>query len=144
MQKNVLSALLVLAIIAVGIFFLMKDRAATVLPSEQASDAIPEVSSDILWNAYTLNDLVFIYPSDWTLEEEKTGASVTGFTVTYPISSNSFDKITAGGQCPEAAVPEMESACIGGIWLRTESKNPVVIRVFEDMKKFGENSAAKI
>ncbi len=143
MQKNVLPTLLVLAVVAVGIFFLMKNRAATVLPSDQESETIPEVSRDIIWNAFTLDgDTVFIYPSDWTFAEEKSGTTVVGFSIAYPISSNSADMILAGGPCP--AVVGSLDACINGIWLRTESQNPVVLSVFEDMKKFGESSAAKI
>jgi hypothetical protein len=34
----------------------------------------------------------------------------------------------------------MRSACINEIWLHTESENAVVIGVFSDMKKFGENA----
>ncbi len=146
MQKNVLWSVFVIVALGVGIFLI-----ATYMPNktaEQNTDAdaeiIPDVSTDILWNAYTVNGktggTVFIYPSDWTFMETADGKA-NGFSVSYPISSNSFDKVDVGGVCPEMMIPEIHSVCINGIWMHTQSENPTVLSVFSDMKTFVETGA---
>ncbi|MEN9582929.1 MAG: hypothetical protein RL641_883 [Candidatus Parcubacteria bacterium] len=149
MQKNVLFSLLILAIAATGIILLFNN--ANISPEEDMmqSDGVPNISSDMVWNSYALGGTPFIYPSDWTFEEVKDVANpqkVIGFKVVYQATSNptnvSTDVIEAGGACPKVTIPELHSACINDIWLHTQSTNPTVVAVFEDMKKFGEKAVA--
>ncbi len=141
MQRSVLVPLAILIIAGVGAFFLVGNKLTNYSqPTSQSNDNdILDISTGTIWNAYTLNGTTFIYPSDWTFEELRD--PVGGFKVTYPVSSNSFDTIEAGGTCPEVTIPEIHNACINGIWLHTQSESPFVHRVFEDMKKFGESQA---
>lgn len=139
MQKNVYIPLLVLAIAATGIILLFSNTDGETADDTSDTIVMPDVSTDKVWNAYTLDDTPFIYPADWKFEELK-----DGFKVTYPVSSNSFDNIEAGGKCPEVAIPEIHNACINDVWLHTQSENGVVLGVFDDMKKFGENEQANI
>jgi hypothetical protein len=145
MQKKVLLSLLILVVVAVAIYFAMTvGQKSDNLPQGE-NVVVPDVSTDIIWNAYTLNSTPFIYPADWTFEEVKDVADakkITGFKVTNPISSNSFDNIEAGGACPEVTIPEIHNACINGIWLHTQSESETVLSVFADMKKFGEAEMA--
>jgi hypothetical protein len=155
MQKNVLWSVLVIAALGAGIFLIAK-----YLPNKTAeqntdtnAEIIPDVSTDILWNAYTVNGksggTVFIYPSDWTFVETTDGNAATpaltgkanGFSVSYPISSNSFDRVDVGGACPDMMIPEIHSVCINSIWMHTQSENPKVLSVFNDMKTFVETGA---
>jgi hypothetical protein len=137
MQKKVLLSLLILVVVAVAIYFAMTvGQKSDNLPQAE-NVVVPDVSTDIIWNAYTLNSTPFIYPADWTFEEVS-----DGFKVTYPISSNSFDNIEVGGACPEVTIPEIHNACINGIWLHTQSESTFVLSVFADMKKFGEAEMA--
>lgn len=149
MQKKVLAIFLILLVLGLGAYMVLKygpAKDATSTPS--ADDNVPNVSTDIIWNAYTFNgsangstanSTAFIYPSDWIFEEvadTTNPKNIIGFKVSYPISSNSLDRIEAGGPCPEVMIPEIHSACINTIWLHTQSENPVVLKVFEDMKVF--------
>ncbi len=131
MQKKVLLPLLILIVAGAGLFFLMKDRPVMTQDQNAGDTELPDVSSDIVWNAYTIGTTVFIYPAEWTFAENQ-----NGFTVTYPVSSNSADMIEVGGACPEVTIPEIHQACVGGIWLHTQSENETVLKVFNDMKAF--------
>lgn len=142
MQKKVLAIFLILIVLGLGAYMFLKYGPAKDATSEPLNDDnVPHVSTDTIWNAYTLNSTVFIYPSDWIFEEVADGTnpkSTVGFKVSYPVSSNSLDRIEAEGACPEMMIPEIHSACINSIWLHTQSENPAVLKVFEDMKAFAE------
>ena len=149
MPKNVLFTLFVLVVVAAGLFLFfgkspVLQRGDQSQTNDTPSDVIlPDVSKDIVWNAYTLNAKVFIYPSEWTFDEMKDEAGkVIGFTIANPVSSNIHDRIDVGGTCPASEMAEYQNACVGGVWMRTDSKSELVLSVFNDMKTFGESEAA--
>lgn len=150
MQKKVLSILVILIVLGGVAFFSTKNNPAPYERVEQKDTIVPEVSEKIIWNAYTLNDTAFIYPSDWIFEEIKNPADskkIFGFKITPPNNTgevNSIsDTIEVGGACPKidaTVYSEFNSSCISNIWLHTESKNESVLKVFSDMRKFSEAS----
>ena len=142
MQKNLLLPLLILAIAGLSIFFLVKSKPTQLPATNEDTTVIPNVSKDIIWNAYTLNGEVYIYPSDWLFEEVKDPKTqkVIGFKTTNPISSNPFDKVEVGGACPEITIPEIHSSCAKNVWLHTQSENQDVLDVFKDMTTFANDN----
>jgi hypothetical protein len=103
MNKNVLFSILILAIAASGIILLFNNKGADSNEENDQSGEIADISSDIVWDAYSLNGAPFIYPSTWTFAEVKDSTDekkIIGFTITEPTSLDPRDKIEVGGKCP--------------------------------------------
>ncbi len=147
MQNKVLSALLILIVVGIAMFFLLNNKQADTVVQNEDNTIVPDVSNDIIWNAYTLNGNTFIYPSQWTFSEVMgEDGKVASFKVENPISSNSNDSIEVGGDCPtfdtSTTNPQMTSICLKNTWMRTESQNENILKVFTDMKNFSETVGA--
>lgn len=142
MLKNGGIACILLVGLAIGLFFFLKNRPAMYVV--QNDTPVPAVSTEIVWNAYSIGTTVFIYPSDWIFTAT---SDTSGFSIVDPTSSNSADRIDVGGSCATTPTPDQvaqpakkQSACINNIFMYTDSINKKVLNVFNDMKTFGEQN----
>lgn len=157
MYKKVSSVIVILVFVVGMIYFLSNHNPVTVANPYNTNQDFSDISTETIWNAYTFDNTVFIYPADWLFEEireqnsldnqntqnfpQNSPSQITGFKVTYPAGSNTNDFIEVNNKCAVTTLQaESHSFCLGDILIYTQSQNGAVVDVYENMKTFIEKN----
>jgi hypothetical protein len=96
-----------------------------------------DLTQDIIWNGYTMQNTLFVYPAEWTLSETKTEVKKKMEVTTFQIQT------TVGEEAHSISVSfgcggDAGTDCLKGFLFKPQDQTPLTLAVLEHMKSFLE------